>query len=37
MKLGNISFMHPDVMAGVRASFQAKRNRLAKLAGTGDI
>jgi hypothetical protein len=33
MKLGDISFMHPDVIARVREAFQQKRARLVKLTG----
>jgi hypothetical protein len=33
MKLGNISFMHPDVIARTRATFERQRARLAKLTG----
>jgi len=33
MKLGQISFMHPDVIARVRATFERQRARLVKLTG----
>jgi hypothetical protein len=35
MKLGPISFMHPDVIVRVRATFERQRARLVKLTGVG--
>jgi hypothetical protein len=33
MKLGHVAFMHPDVIARVRATFERKQARFAKLTG----